>query len=77
MWKAIKTVVIEILSSKKAVMGLTAALTAGVMKLGLHVDSETVGLIVGPIVAAVIGQGVADHNKEAAKINAAAAVQKP
>jgi len=67
MWKAIKSVAVEILSSKKAVMGIVGAVTAGLLKLGAHVDSETVGLVVGPIVAAIIGQGAADFGKEAAK----------
>lgn len=73
MWNALKAAIVGILSSKKAVMGLTGALTAGIMKLGLHVDSETVGLVVGPIVAAIIGQAAADHGKEAALIHADAA----
>lgn len=67
MWTAIKQVIIGLLSSKKAVMGISAAIAAGTMKLGFNVSSETVGLIVSPIVAAIIGQGVADHGKEAAK----------
>lgn len=68
MWKTVKQITVSLLSSKKAVMGITAAVTAGIMKLGFNVDSETVGLVVGPLVAAIIGQGVADHGKEAAKI---------
>jgi hypothetical protein len=67
MWKAVKAAIIGILSSKKAVLGLTTALTAGLLKLGLDVDSETVGLVVAPLVAAIVGQGIADHGKEAAK----------
>lgn len=51
-------------------MGIVGAISAGVMKLGFNVDSETVGLIVTPIIAAIIGQGVADHGKEAAKVEA-------
>jgi uncharacterized protein YqgC (DUF456 family) len=70
MWKAVKSVLAQIFSSKKAVMGLVGALTAGILKLGIHVDSETVGLIVSPIIAAIIGQGVADHGKSAAEITA-------
>jgi cyanophycinase-like exopeptidase len=75
MWKAVKQVVIGLLSSKKAVMGISAAIAAGTMKLGFGVSSETVALIVGPVVAAIIGQGVADHGKEAAKVTASADVQ--
>jgi uncharacterized membrane protein YeaQ/YmgE (transglycosylase-associated protein family) len=49
------------------VMGIVGALTAGAMKLGWNIDSETVMLVVSPIVAAIIGQGAADWGKEAAK----------
>jgi hypothetical protein len=70
MWQAFKTAAIGILSSKKAVMGIAGALAAGAMKLGWNVDSETVLLVVGPIVAAIVGQGVADLGKEAAKSDA-------
>lgn len=68
MWKAIKQVVIGLLSSKKAVMGISAAVAAGVMKLGYNIESETVALIVGPVVAAIVGQAAADYGKEAAKV---------
>jgi uncharacterized membrane protein YeaQ/YmgE (transglycosylase-associated protein family) len=67
MWQAFKSAAIGILSSKKAVMGIVGALTAGAMKLGWNIDSETVMLVVSPIVAAIIGQGAADWGKEAAK----------
>jgi hypothetical protein len=66
MWKAIKGVLVALLSSKKAVMGISGAITAGIMKLGFDIPSETVGLIVAPIVASIVGQGVADAGKEAA-----------
>jgi hypothetical protein len=68
MWTAFK----QILSSKKVVLALVAGATAGVAKLGFAVDSETVALIVSPLIAAIVGQGIADHGKEAAKIEAAA-----
>jgi len=37
-------------------------------KVGLHADTETMAGIVGPIVAYVLGQGLADAGKEAAKL---------
>lgn len=52
-----------------AIVGVIVALGA---RYGLNLDPEIVALIVGLFAAAIIGQGVADHGKEAAKINAAA-----
>jgi hypothetical protein len=61
-----------LLSSKKFVAALIAALVWLGGKVGLHVDSETMAGIIGPIVAYVLGQGIADHGKEAAQIAAGA-----
>ena len=60
-----------LLASKKFVAALIAALVWLGGKVGLHVDSETLAGIIGPIVAYVIGQGIADNGKEAALIAAA------
>jgi hypothetical protein len=66
-WTTIKA----LLSSKKFVAALIAALVWLGGKVGLHVDTETMAGIVGPIVAYVLGQGIADMGKETAKIAAA------
>jgi len=66
MWNALK----HLLSSKKAILGIVTAVTAGVAKIGWQIPSETVGLIVAPMIAAILGQGMADSGKEAAKIAA-------
>lgn len=66
LWTTIKA----LLSSKKFIAALIAALVWLGGKVGLHVDSETMAGIVGPIVAYVLGQGIADHGKEAAQIAA-------
>lgn len=58
--KTLKQTLIAILSSKKAVMALFGATAAGLMKLGFNVDSETVGLVLTPILTAILGQGIAD-----------------
>jgi len=63
-----KKALVEILSSKKALSALFAAIAAGAMKLGWKVDSETVGIILSPIIAYILGQGIADHGKEQAKL---------
>jgi hypothetical protein len=62
------TTVKALLSSKKFIAALLAALVWLGGKVGLHVDTETLAGIVGPIVAYVLGQGIADHGKEAALI---------
>ena len=70
------TTVKALLSSKKFIAALIAALVWLGGKVGLHVDSETMAGIVGPIVAYVLGQGIADHGKEAAQITADAGAPK-
>lgn len=70
------TTVKALLSSKKFIAALIAALVWLGGKVGLHVDSETMAGIVGPIVAYVLGQGIADHGKEAAQIAADASAPK-
>ena len=58
----------ELISSKKALMAIASAIVAGVAKLGLELDTEAVLTIITPLVSFVIGQGVADLGKEAAKV---------
>lgn len=70
MTKIIWTTVKALLSSKKFVAALLAALVWLGGKVGLNVDTETLAGIVGPIIAYVLGQGLADHGKEAAQITA-------
>lgn len=67
------TTVKALFASKKFVAALIAALVWLGGKVGLHVDSETMAGIVGPIIAYVLGQGIADHGKEAAQIMSKAA----
>lgn len=61
----------EAVTSKKLIMAVAAAVAAAAGKIGLDLPTETVGLIVGPIVAYIIGQGWADRGKEAAKVQGA------
>jgi hypothetical protein len=59
-----------LLGSKKFLMFLvTAAIVTIGHKIGL--DSEAVAELTAIGTAAILGQGIADHGKEAAKINAA------
>lgn len=65
MINAIKQALVGLLGSKKAWLAVTGAITAGLMRLGFDVDANTVGLVLSPLLTAIIGQGVADHGKPA------------
>lgn len=64
----------EAVSSKKFVMTIAAVIAAWAGKIGLELPTETVTLIVGPIVVYVAAQGWADTGKSAAKVEAVAKV---
>lgn len=61
-----------LLSSKKFVATITGIIATLVAKIGWEVDGEALAAIVALIVSYVVGQGVADHGKEAAIVAAAA-----
>lgn len=63
MWTALKTTLVSLLSSRKAVTALIGALTAGLMKLGFDVADDTVAAVLAPIIALIVGQGIADAGK--------------
>lgn len=67
MWTALKATIIALLSSKKAVTAIIGMICTIAMKLGFSVDNETVALVLTPLIALIIGQGVADHGKPAAE----------
>lgn len=60
----------SMLASKKWQTAVIGAIVAAAAKLGLQLDSETVALIVAPLVAYIIGQGISDHGKPAAEVQA-------
>jgi hypothetical protein len=66
LWNTLKA----LLGSKKFVAAMIAALVWLGGKVGLHVDTETMAGIVGPIVAYVLGQGMADFGKESKSLPA-------
>ncbi len=70
MTKTLLSTLKALLSSKKFVAALIAALVWIAGKVGLDVDTTTMAGIVGPISAYVLGQGIADSGKEAAQITA-------
>lgn len=66
------TVLKDLFSSKKFLVMLAAIVMAAASKLGLALDPELVNQILALAGAFIVGQGIADHGKEAAKVNAAA-----
>jgi len=54
-------------SSKKFLVMLAGILLASASKLGLDLDEDLVNQILAMVGAYVVGQGIADHGKEAAK----------
>ena len=57
----------SMLSSKKALASLTALIAAGIAKW-LKFPTDEIVVIISPVIAYVLGQGIADHGKEKAKI---------
>lgn len=58
----------ELLSSKKLIVALIGVIVALASRVGLDLSTEDVALVVSPIVAFILGQGIADHGKSAAKL---------
>lgn len=58
----------ELATSKKFIVFVVGLLVTFAAKYGLNLDPEMVQNIIYTIVAYLIGQGIADHGKEAAKI---------
>jgi len=67
MWSAIK----GLLASKKALAAAAGVIVTLVGKLGIQLDTDALVVLISPIVAFCIGQGIADNGKEAAKVSAA------
>lgn len=60
------------LSSKKAIAALLATAAAIAGKLGFQLDTDAILVITSPLIAYIVGQGIADHGKGAAEVNATA-----
>ncbi len=58
----------QLFGSKKFVAAVAAFLVAAFAELGLDMDTETILTILSPLMAYVVGQGIADHGKEKAKV---------
>lgn len=57
-----------LLGSKKGLMAIVATIAAMVASIGWQVDKETLAIILAPVVAYIVGQGIADHGKEATRV---------
>ena len=58
----------EALTSKKFVVTVAGAIAAAAMKIGLEIPTETVALVIAPVITYLLAQGWADRGKEAAKV---------
>ena len=60
----------SLLTSKKFLVATLACVVWLVGKLGVHLDNDALLGAVTPLWTYVLGQGIADHGKETAKITA-------
>lgn len=67
-----KDAIIRLVSSMKVWTAIFGLITAIGIKAGFNVDPDVYWSIVGVVTALILGQGLTDHGKEAAKITAAA-----
>jgi len=64
MWKAFG----DLIKSKKAIVAICTAIVAFGSKIGWDVSTEELMPIITPLMAYIVGQGIADHGKEKAKM---------
>ena len=58
----------NLFSSKKFVAAFIAVVVAVLAEFGLDIDPQTLMTILSPLMVYIVGQGIADHGKEKAKI---------
>ena len=58
----------EFLTSKKFIVAVAGLIVAAAGKVGLELPTDTVVLLLAPIITYLISQGWADRGKEAAKV---------
>ena len=68
---------IDLFTSKKFLAALTAVIVYVAGRFGFNVDPSTLDHIFAALMIYVGAQGVADHGKSAAEVNAAAAAPAP
>ena len=64
-------VLADLFKSKKALAAVAAVFTAAAAKLGWDVTTDELMPILSPLMVYIVGQGIADHGKESAKVKAA------
>lgn len=64
-----KKAVAELFSSKKFLVMITAILAYALARVGWDVDPKQIDTIMQVVAGYLVGQGIADHGKEAAKIS--------
>lgn len=67
---AFMSLIKQLLASKKAIAMIAGVIVAAVGRIGLELPTDAVTQIVAPIVAYILGQGLADAGKEAMKLDA-------
>lgn len=62
----------DLLSSKKFLAAIVAVLCWVGLRFGISVDPTQATEAIAPLIAFIVGQGIADHGKEAAIVSAQA-----
>ena len=62
-----KSLIRGLLTSKKFITAIAATISAAILKLGLDVPTESIMAILSPLITYLLGQGLADFGKNAAK----------
>lgn len=65
----------DLLKSKKALTAIAAVIVALGGKIGWDVSTEELMPILTPLMAYIVGQGIADHGKERIKAEQSTAVR--
>ncbi len=63
-----KKAIFQMFQSKKAIAMLVGLVVAVGGHLGLNLDPDALTTILAPVLAYIVGQGVADHGKEKARM---------
>ena len=62
------TAIADLLKSKKALTAIAGVIIAIGAKAGLDLSTDELMPILTPLMAYIVGQGIADHGKERAKV---------
>ena len=58
----------DLVQSKKALIAIATMLAGGLAHLGWNMSPADILPILSPLMAYIVGQGIADHGKERAKV---------